>query len=445
MPQFIPVLGLLLLPPLCSPVSGARQDAALQESSLNRFPTTPGERLHAAIRTGDLKELQQLLESGLDPNSPDALGNPALFDAAWTGNTEAALLLLNRNGDVNVRNKESAGTGLWYAVQADHAKVVDLLVSRGARLDFRYASGQTILHLACARGNPEIVKRLLSARADVSASDQSANTPLDEAVLNDRREVVRLLLSRGADPKRVHSLDGRGPMQEACIKGFADLIPVLVEAGSDPLIRDRYGLSPLDLAIAYKNENAIGELLKLARSTPALEAEADGAMESASLRGQTAIAKLLIDTGFDVSRPTPSGSTYLNDAALKGHEKLVQLLLDHGANLESRNVTGGTPLHDAALAGSAEVITVLIKRGAKIDAADRDAGATPLMLAASMGRAKAVETLLNSGADANRKDRFGRTALDRARETGDGNTIQLLENAPSFSAHPPRKAKISGR
>ncbi|MBV8810416.1 MAG: ankyrin repeat domain-containing protein [Acidobacteriaceae bacterium] len=443
MPQFITALGLLLVSLICLPGSEFPQEA-FQESSLNRFPTTPGERLHAAVRTGDLKELQRLLESGLDPNSPDALGNPALFYAAWMGNTEAVLLFLDHRANVNIRGKDTPGTALWYAVQADHARVVDLLVSQGARLDFRYGSGQTILHLACARGNPQIVTRLLAARADVSATDQSANTPLDEAVLNDRLEILRLLLAHGADPKAVHSLDGRGPMQEACIKGFAGLIPVLVQAGSDPLIRDRYGLSPLDLAVAYKNENVIRELLTLARSTPPLQAEADDAMESATLRGQTLIAKLLIDAGFDVNRPTLSGSTYLNDAALKGHEKLAQLLLDRGANLESRNLTGGTPLHDAALAGSAEVITLLLKWGAQIDALDGDAGATPLMLAASMDRVKAVEALLDNGADANVKDRIGRTALDRARETGDANTIKLLENAGNTSARPPRRAKNSG-
>ena len=443
MPQFIAVLGLLLFSYICTPSSGFGQAVAAQQSSANTMPETPGERLHAAVRAGDLKGLQSLLASGLDPNAADSLGNPALFDAAWTGNTEALLLLLDRGADVNIRNRNTTGTALWYAVHGDHARVVELLVDHGARLDFRYASGETILHLACARGNPQIVKRLLAAHADMSAIDQSANTPLDDAVLNDRLDVLRLLVSNGADARHLHPLDGRGPMQEACIKGFADLIATLVEAGSDPLARDRYGLSPLDLAIAYKNQNVIRALRLLARSKPELETEADSAMESATLRGQTAIAKLLIESGFDVNRPTPAGSTYLNDAALKGHDKLVQLLLDHGANLESRNATGGTPLHDAALGGSAEVIASLLKRGAKIDAIDRDAGATPLMLAASMARTQAVETLLDHGADAGLKDRFGRTALDRAKETGDRRTVEALENAGKFSGRPAQTNKNS--
>lgn len=441
MSQFIAVLGLILFSAVCARNSDARQTSAFQDSAANRLPGTPGELLHAAVRAGDLKRLQRLLASGIDANARDALGNPALFDAAWIGNTEVLGVLLDHGADVNARNEDTAGTSLWYAVHADHANAVNLLVARGARLDLRYASGQTILHLACARGDPQIVKLLLAAHADLAATDQTSNTPLDEAVLNDRLDVLRLLLSGGADAKRVHLLDGRGPMQEACVKGFANLIKPLVEAGADPLARDRYGLTPLDLALAYKNENVISAFLHQAQSMPPLESEAENAMQSATLRGHTAIAKLLIDGGFDINRPTTSGSTYLNDAALKGYLKLVQLLLDHGAKIESRNPTGGTPLHDAALGGNAEVITLLLNRGARIDAIDRDANATPLMLAASMGRAKAVDTLLQRGANSNLKDRFGHTALDRAKETEDGVTVGLLENAGRISGLTSRPGK----
>ena len=429
MSQFIPALGLLLFSAVGLLGLRVRQDTAIQNSSVNRLPGTPGELLHAAVRGGDIQQLQRLLASGVDANARDALGNPALFEAAWIGNTELASVLLGHGADVNARNDDTASTALWYAVQADHVRVVNLLVARGARLDLRYASLQTILHLACARGNPQIVKSLLAAHADVAATDQAANTALDEAVLNDRLEVLRLLLSAGADVKRVHPLNGRGPVQEACVKGFANLIAPLVDAGADPLARDRYGLSPLDLALAYKNENVIRALLYQTRSAPSLESQAESAMQSATFHGQTVIAKLLIDSGFDIRRPTHSGSTYLNDAALKGYLTLVQLFLDSGADIESRNATGGTPLHDAALGGNVAVIAFLLDRGARINAIDRDASVTPLMLAASMGHAKAVETLLEHGADRNLKDRFGRTALDRARETADSRTVELLEKA----------------
>jgi ankyrin repeat protein len=53
------------------------------------------------------------------------------------------------------------------------------------------------------------------------------------------------------------------------------------------------------------------------------------------------------------------------------------------------------------------------------------------MLAASLGRASAVERLLKRGANPELKDSAGHTALDRARETDDAETVKLLETAVS--------------
>ncbi len=90
-------------------------------------------------------------------------------------------------------------------------------------------------------------------------------------------------------------------------------------------------------------------------------------------------------------------------------------------------------MHDAALGGHADVIVLLLDWGARIDATDRDAGATPLMLAASLGRATAVALLLRRGANAALRDHAGRTALDRAKETDEDDTVKLLETAVARS------------
>jgi ankyrin repeat protein len=197
--------------------------------------------------------------------------------------------------------------------------------------------------------------------------------------------------------------------------------------------RDRSGQTPLDLALAYKNQSAVEVLLHLGPQQEGLGGTiaetAREAMETATVRGQTEIARQLIEAGFDINQPTAARSSYLNDAALKGQRKVAQLFLDHGANLEAHNAQGGSPLHDAALAGSTDVITLLLDRGAKIDARERESGATPLMLAASLGKVDALALLLKRGASPILRDNHGRTALDRAKETGSTETIRLLVSA----------------
>lgn len=390
--------------------------------------------LDAAVRSGNAQEVERLLTLGADPNAPDDRGNPPLLQAAWAGNTAVIASLINHGADVNGRNAEMGGTALLYAILSGREGTVRLLLSKGARTDFKYRDDDTVLHIAAAKSSTQILEALIDGHADLNVLDQHGNTALDEAVLQDRLPAARLLLRRGADANRVHTLDGRGPLHEACIKGFANLVEPLIAAGADPVRADRFGLEPLDLALDYQNEKVVAALLHLDIQGDKLQASAEAAMESATLRGQTAIAKLLIQGGLPINKPTASGSTYLNDAALKGKKELVRLLLDHGADVNGGNQAGESPLQNAALGGNPEVIGILLDRGAHIDARDRNSQATALMVAASLGRASAVAILLQRGADPKLRDRFGHSALDRARQAEDAVSIHLLETATARAA-----------
>ena len=62
------------------------------------------------------------------------------------------------------------------------------------------SAGQSLLHLAAAQGNTDILELLLSqAGLDVDARDAAGFTPLRRAVTSGQKEVVRTLLEFGAD------------------------------------------------------------------------------------------------------------------------------------------------------------------------------------------------------------------------------------------------------
>ena len=268
---------------------------------------------------------------------------------------------------------------------------------------------------------------LLDAHAGVEAVDKADHTPLETAIFDNQLNAVPILLAHGASATRASPADGRQPIHLAAIRGFAAGIPQLVAAGASPVARDHFGQTPLDLALAYKNGNVVAVLLKLGLTIKESQTAADNAIEAATMRGQTEIVRILVDAGYDVNRPTPSGSTCLNDAALKGQKKVAQLLLDHGANVNAADSSGAFALHNAAIGGDAEMVEMLLAHGAEIDARDRESDATPLMLAASLGRVNAVRALLTHGASPALKDKQGRTALDRARQSDSKETIDLLK------------------
>jgi ankyrin repeat protein len=337
------------------------------------------EALDAAVRAGRLDQVQQLLATGADLNAKDRVGSAPLHVVAWSGNIGIASFLISHGADVNALQSETGSTPLDYAVVSGNSAIVKLLLGAGARIDIRDRSGETALHLAAAGNRQEILELLLAAHPDLNAPDAKDKTALDEAVLHGWTSIMAVLVGHGANPSRVHAVNGRGPLHEACVKGFHELIEPLIAAGADPTQRDRFGQTPLDLALAYKNASAVAVLLRLGARLKGCEADAEHAMESATLRGQTEIASILIQGGFDINRPTEAGSTYLHDAALKSQSNMAQLLLDRGAHVDALNLSGGTPLHDAAIGGATDVIDLLLNRGAKIDVKERESGATALM------------------------------------------------------------------
>jgi ankyrin repeat protein len=200
------------------------------------------------------------------------------------------------------------------------------------------------------------------------------------------------LLVHGANVKDPNRPDGRTLLHEVCAHGSALLIPLLIESGADPAARDSFAETPLDLALANNNANAVSTLLKLAETNKSIKRTAEDAMENAAVHGYTDTARLLIQNHFEINNPTPQGSTYLGDAALKAQTRMVQLLLDHGANVTLRNQFGGTALHDAALGGSVEIINLLLNRGANPQLRDNSAH-TALDLAKELGNQEIVRIL----------------------------------------------------
>ena len=225
--------------------------------------------LHFAAALGSAEAVIPLVNRGADSEARAGNGATPLHFAAASGSVEAVTALLKVGADPNVwdSNRE---TPLHRAASRGSAEAVTALVNWGADLDVRAVNSATPLHFAAALGSPEAVAALLEVGADPDAQDESGDTPLDVAADN---EAVRALLeAAGADAAVQREAGGSiaspAPAQVDCAKWNTEAFSIIgaaresdvtrcLQAGANPNLRDRDGLTLLHRAAALRNDKAV--------------------------------------------------------------------------------------------------------------------------------------------------------------------------------------------
>jgi ankyrin repeat protein len=250
---------------------------------------------------GSTADLRALLDKKLDPNSATAEGTTALMLAM--PNLEKAKLLVERGADVNGRSKtrysallvaaqypgsapvlkflldkgaelrmpKGSGaplfnaTALTFATMSGNADAVPLLVARGDQLTDKFlelgmfpatAAPQTILF-----DDPRTLKTLFVGGLSADFPDETGFTLLDTAVLGNRVDIARVLVSHGAN---VNALDKAGmtPLLYAASIDYGDsaMIELLLKAGANKQAKTAEGLTALDLARKYEHVSLVKSL-----------------------------------------------------------------------------------------------------------------------------------------------------------------------------------------
>lgn len=124
-------------------------------------------------------------------------GEKELLDAAFNGETEKVIQLLNEC--VNIEAKASdEGTPLMYAALKGHEDTVKVLIEKGAKPNARNKNRCTALMEAASSGYVDVVKILLKAGADPNAIAKDGTTALKWAKLKGYDDVVKILKNAGA-------------------------------------------------------------------------------------------------------------------------------------------------------------------------------------------------------------------------------------------------------
>jgi ankyrin repeat protein len=105
------------------------------------------------------------------------------------------------------------------------------------------------LHEAALKGHREIVELLLERGAAVNARNSSGATPLHDAALAGRLAVIEILLRHGAEIDARDRDAGATPLHQAASWGRREAVELLIAKGAAVDLRNKAGVSPLQAAM----------------------------------------------------------------------------------------------------------------------------------------------------------------------------------------------------
>jgi ankyrin repeat protein len=297
----------------------------------------------------------------------------------------------------------------------------------------------------------EVLKFLVQDETVIqSLMDSHRRTLLHLAVTGSSSNTSQWLLDKGASHE-LTDMDGRAPIHYA---GSAANVKLLLDAGAEVNMLDKFSLTPLDIAALAGSEELTRALINNDADITISSPRHGTPLHCGITRRSRIVIETILEAAKALNQDSAviinclnrDGDTALHTAIQTSRSDVVRVLLSFGADINVRNRNSGhTPLHQCVLSGDAEFIRwymsmAILHENFDIDARDFQQR-TPLHYAATIGHVEAAQMLLQRGAQVDARDSKGNTALnlvvaasDKAIRKRAGDRVLFISVLNSFGA-----------
>ncbi|AWB34753.1 hypothetical protein DBV39_14635 [Orrella marina] len=198
------------------------------EGSMRQYP------MHAAALENNVDTVKQLIDSGVEIDARDQSGSTALLVAARANSIDAAEVLIEAGADANAKDNINDSAYLYSGARG-HLEILKMTLAHGADLNSTNRYGGTALIPAAERGHVETVQTLVESGVAIDHVNNLGWTALLEAIIlgnggESHQQIVNILLEAGANPN-LADRDGVSPLQHARARGYHKIEQSLLAAG----------------------------------------------------------------------------------------------------------------------------------------------------------------------------------------------------------------------
>ncbi|QEN06050.1 hypothetical protein EW093_15585 [Thiospirochaeta perfilievii] len=405
----------------------------------DNFGNTP---LHLTLSLKlDSSIAKLLINNGADVTVRNKAGNTPLTEAVNKNNKSIALLLLEKDAEIYAKNdkgespltlgikkgevvlewlmnnnninfKNNDGdTPLIIAIRekAD-SKIIEFLIKKGAKVDTRNKSGSTPLHEAIMVGNSDIINLLNVNKADFFAINNSGDNPFD-LIFQKGVEFATEILT----PELVSLRNNRQntPLFYAIDWGSKEIVQVILDKGADINAKNINGETPLHQAITTDNVIVANLLIERGASIEAKDNQLNTPLHSCVYWNAYESAHLLVEKKADINAKNIKNRTPLHEAVLTEDTDIVTFFIKNKSNLNARDNNGQTPLFYAVKNNFPDILNLLLDAGADISLRDRQGNT--ILHAAVFGKNKdTVKILISKKSDIYAENKYGDTPVSIA-------------------------------
>lgn len=377
----------------------------------------------------DVDLLTLLLENGADPNTREDAGWQPIHAAAVGGSVGIARCLHAHGGKVDLDASPDRVHPIHLAAQHGHKPLVTYFIDEmGVDVDIPDASGQTPVMRAILNDEADMIRHLVSKGANLALTIDALDNPTSVA-MNSLHVAARAGAVRSIETLIDLGMSADQPMRNqwtalhlAAHNNFPASVRVLADHMSDIDVRTirRFGM---------KENASVQEAIDSGKSN---EDAGWSALHIAALEGHVKVIRALHEKGADIAATTNEAETPLHVAVRKDRDEAAIFLSGLADTFGMRDKRGRTPLQLAVFRKRLALASDLMRQGARIDQPVHDSGmrdedrVTLLHTAAVSRDETLMGFVLGHDREIGRKTARGRSALHLAAGNGRERTLRRL-------------------